>query len=266
MDNEILIPKEQIPTGVKFCIANANRLLEDAKHCIKNQSYPSSIVLSTIAYEEIGKAIKLRDMWIEGKNITRQDWMEVKDHINKSDTVNKFVFNNLPNLSETFKQEEFQKLLRFEAETKSKKDKESYMYVDWINNNWSSPIIPRMLPPDSDPIQWMDGISKWKMEEVKIALDYFLRDEKSKLIQQAPTPNIITDIEIRQLLRERLGRTKDQMGISIKTHFGKIKRISIDWVNPPLTEEQQTTIRIEISRLFPKLKEFVIRNKAKPKT
>ncbi len=60
--------------GIDSCVANAIRLLHDAKILERSGSIPSAIGLATFAWEEIGKAVLLLQDLLEGKALAAADW------------------------------------------------------------------------------------------------------------------------------------------------------------------------------------------------
>ncbi|AFU59694.1 hypothetical protein Ngar_c27730 [Candidatus Nitrososphaera gargensis Ga9.2] len=177
------IPYDRLPRGIKLCIHNANRLLQDAKLLRDNKKFSSALVCAIFAYEELGKAISLRDKWIKKENLTLKDWKQMLDHVKKSYHTNKFMqkksgrqFDSDDNDFRRQLQKIEDDMLTFDATERSIFEKESNLYVNWTKAGWIS-------PNDLDKI---DGIANRRILEVSSAIEHFLDEEQTQEILSAP--------------------------------------------------------------------------------
>ena len=66
--------QDEIQEGIKLCIENAKRLLDDSKLLFDNKRYPASILMSIVSLEESAKAAKLQEYYHDGRDLTKSQW------------------------------------------------------------------------------------------------------------------------------------------------------------------------------------------------
>lgn len=130
------IPINEMIDGAVICLKNANRLTDDSTLAFDNERYSTSISLSVLALEEMGKVYLLLDATKNNRSITKKIWHdEFESHIKKLQSLPNYLSTFVENQSTTSKKE----LERFTIFLKllSQKKLESF-YVDWnaTENNW----------------------------------------------------------------------------------------------------------------------------------
>lgn len=130
------IPIDEMIDGAVVCLKNANRLTDDSTLAFDNGRYSTSISLSVLALEEMGKVYLLLDATSNNRSITKKIWNdEFESHTKKLQSLPNYLSTFVENQSTTSKKE----LERFMLFLKllSKKKLESF-YVDWnaTKNNW----------------------------------------------------------------------------------------------------------------------------------
>lgn len=73
-NKDILIPKEKLLEGFGCCKEQIANLLSDSKKLYESKKFMSSIALSTLAHEEVGKLNIIRVHMALKKDITRLTW------------------------------------------------------------------------------------------------------------------------------------------------------------------------------------------------
>lgn len=80
------IPHQKLREGAKLCLDNSIMLFECANYII--DKFPSvAAFLVIFALEEVGKGITFMRNYESNNDLTKKDWKELKDHINKIEIV-----------------------------------------------------------------------------------------------------------------------------------------------------------------------------------
>ena len=127
------IPVDVLFDGSRICLKNAGRLANDARMLYESQRYSSSISLSVLALEELGKMFLLYDAEERRQPITSKKWRETfKSHGEKIAIITAYLDSHVGNNSAEKKgaMRRLSKVLK----ALSFKKMES-IYVDWDEKN-----------------------------------------------------------------------------------------------------------------------------------
>lgn len=79
-ESTVLIPKEKLHEGFEKCFEHVANLLSDSRKMHDDKRFVSSIALSILAFEEIGKLDFIRTYINKNTDITKEDWDEFSSY------------------------------------------------------------------------------------------------------------------------------------------------------------------------------------------
>jgi len=136
-----LIPTESLDEGIQLCLANAERLLNDAQHLNGEERYSSAMLLAAIAIEEAGKGLTLLRAKENNKNL---DNGEQKKVFRLHQFKIKQALAGVPHLRLDMKtrmpQHEIEEIARTVTDAVDSAKLEQ-TYVDWKKGRWHSPTM-----------------------------------------------------------------------------------------------------------------------------
>lgn len=155
----VLIPKEKLVEGFEKCREQVVRLLYDSKTLYDSNNFISSIVLSILAHEEIGKLNLIRLHINANSDISEEEWKnntKPGSHTYKGSAFYGIALEGLKKMGETrynqVVEEErkngstqkflsYRELLKREANIRKHLNtlneiKKACLYLDWKNSDW----------------------------------------------------------------------------------------------------------------------------------
>ncbi len=149
------IPSNKLDEGISLCLANAQRLLNDAKFLCENIRYHSGIMLAMYSWEEAAKAWFILGCKQERNNITLNQWRKKATlHVKKLDDVQALMGIHS---SPIFDEEGWEAELRKQYGEKDhsvelKEGREGAIYVDFDfqEGQWVSPESRHIFGGDSE--------------------------------------------------------------------------------------------------------------------
>lgn len=99
-NNDALIPNNKIKDGMIIAKNHAEYFLKMAKDLHEMEDYQLSIPLSVLVFEESSKTYQFDTSRKEGKNISSEEWKDLRDHNFKLTHTDKQVKKNLESESE----------------------------------------------------------------------------------------------------------------------------------------------------------------------
>lgn len=157
--NNILIPTTKLVEGFESCREQIIILLSDSKELYRSRKFISSIALSILAHEEVGKLNIIRTHILSQKGITKKEWEETSkpgSHTYKATTFYGIALNDLKKMGE----KKYNQIIEEEKRKGSYQKFHSYsdiikhesimrkhfkilneikkacLYVDWKDSNW----------------------------------------------------------------------------------------------------------------------------------
>lgn len=248
------IHQKHIPKGVKFCIDNANRLLKDAEFLHYNQKYPSSIIASILAFEEIAKARMLRSKWFKGKPVTKEDWKQLTKHSRKAFYGFRFLNDSLSFKINSKRLKELQSRMVKRRALQSTEDKEIFSYVNWSSQGWISPMYPFPMQIYSNNEQQVFIKSSEKLDEVRKSIGVFMKEKQTQKILQTTITESINPQKFDSFIAE----TFPKFDLSVKgasITLGEFTKLTIK-SKKTLDNSQKTLIEKTIRKKLPFLEEL----------
>ncbi len=157
---DILIPKERLSEGFESCHKQISTMLSDSKKLFESRKFISSIGLSILAHEEIGKLNIIRNHIFSKTDISKSDWDNISkpgSHAYKLTIFYGYAFEDLKKMGEEryntiveaekqrtgITSSKYSELLKSESMIRERLKKlndikKSCLYVDWKNNDWFS--------------------------------------------------------------------------------------------------------------------------------
>lgn len=137
------IPLDRICEGITLCYCNAQRLVEAARYyrkcryerggaidprLMQEATYGSCSGLAVLAIEEIGKGLFLFEKYQKCNDVTDNEWKQYSAapsaHLKKIEKVQELLGSETPEISK-------------QMNDIKKRD----IYVDWIDDDWRSPLV-----------------------------------------------------------------------------------------------------------------------------
>jgi len=159
--DKILIPKEKLRQGFKKCREHILSLLSDSKSLYDSDRYLSSIGLSILANEEVGKLNLIRAHIVQNSDIVESEWNEMSKFGSHSFKLTSFYQHSLEDVMKLGKDQydktveeerkrgnkikfrKFSEVVKHQQILKNRlkkfnEIKKACFYVDWKNSDWFS--------------------------------------------------------------------------------------------------------------------------------
>lgn len=157
----VLIPQEKLTVGFDTCKDQIITLLSDSRTLYDSRKFASSITLSILAHEEVGKLNIIRIHILGKKDITKKEWDNISkpgSHTFKSTAFYNIALEDLKKMGEEkynkiiekakplgiiHKPHKYSELLKHESMMKQRfktlnEIKKACLYVDWKDSEWFS--------------------------------------------------------------------------------------------------------------------------------
>lgn len=156
---DVLIPKEKLSEGIDSCKDHITEILSDSKKLYESRKFISSIALSILVHEEVGKLNIIRAHHVLKTDITKKEWENLSkpgSHTFKLTTFYGLAIEDLKKMGE----EKYNRIVEEEKQRGNKQKfrpysellkneslmrtrfkilneiKKSCLYLDWKNSEW----------------------------------------------------------------------------------------------------------------------------------